>query len=156
MWCLDGVSVRDLTLEDAEACDAIIASLPVWFGVEEGIRDCAEAVRHERGLVFDRDGSVIGFLTVVDLTPATSEITWMAVHADARGNGVGTALVEALVGRLAADGVSLLVVKTLSDREDPGPEYAATRAFYLARGFVPAAELDLFPDNPIQLMSRRI
>ena len=72
------------------------------------------------------------------------------------GNGVGTALVEALVGRLAADGVSLLVVKTLSDREDPGPEYAATRAFYLARGFVPAAELDLFPDNPIQLMSRRI
>jgi GNAT superfamily N-acetyltransferase len=152
----DGVSVRDLTLEAAEMCDAIIASLPDWFGMEEGIRDCAEAVRHERGLVFDRDGSVIGFLTVVDRTPATSEITWMAVHADARGRGVGTALMEALIGRLAADGVSLLVVKTLSDREDPGPEYAATRAFYLARGFVPAAELDLYPDNPMQLMSRRL
>lgn len=63
---------------------------------------------------------------------------------------------ETLVGRLAADGLSLLVVQTLSDREDPGPEHAATRAFYLPRGFLPAAELDLYPDNPIQLMSRRL
>ena len=49
------------------------------------------------------------------------------------------------------------MVKTLSDRTDPGPEYAATRAFYLAKGFTPAAELDLFgPENPIQLMALRI
>ena len=43
------------------------------------------------------------------------------------------------------DDARLLAVKTLSDREgDPGPEYGATRAFYLARGFRPAAELDLW------------
>jgi GNAT superfamily N-acetyltransferase len=151
------VTVRDLQLADAEACDAIIASLPDWFGVEEGIRDCAEAVRRERGLVVEGDGSVIGFLTVVERTPAMSEITWLAVRADERGHGVGTQLVEMLVAHLRSRGVRLLVVQTLSDREDPGPEYAQTRAFYLARGFVPAAELDLGgPDNPIQLMARHL
>ena len=150
------MTVRDLAFEDAAACDAIVASLPEWFGMEEGIRDCAAAVRSQRGLVFERDGSLLGFLTVVDRTEATSEITWLAVHARSRGRGVGTRLVEALVADLRSRGVSLLVVQTLSDREDPGPEYAATRAFYLARRFVPAAELDLYPDNPIQLMSRRL
>jgi hypothetical protein len=56
--------------------------------------------------------------------------------------------------RSATDrGVCLLVVKTLSDREDPGSEYAATRAFYLARGFIPVQELDVWgPENPAQLL----
>lgn len=40
---------------------------------------------------------------------------------------------------------------------DPGPEYAATRAFYLARGFRPMAELDIWgPENPCQLLGRRL
>jgi N-acetylglutamate synthase-like GNAT family acetyltransferase len=150
------MTVRDLRLEDAEACDTIIASLPDWFGLEEGIRDCAQAVRRERGLVIERDGSVAGFLTVVERTPAMSEITWLAVRADLRGRGLGTRLVEALVADLRSLGARLLLVQTLSDREDPGPEYAQTRAFYLARGFVPAAELEGSPDNPIQLMSRNL
>ena len=65
--------------------------------------------------------------------------------------------IERLLADLSETGVHLLLVKTLSDREDPGPEYAATRAFYVARGFSPAAELDLFgPENPIQLMSRPV
>jgi GNAT superfamily N-acetyltransferase len=149
--------VRDLSLDDAEACDAIIASLPEWFGLDEGIRDCAMAVRRERGLVIELHGSVVGFLTVVERTRAMSEITWLAVRADLRGRGLGTHLVETLVARLRSVGARLLVVQTLSDREDPGPEYAQTRAFYFARGFVPAAELDLGdPDNPIQLMARRL
>ena len=150
--------VRSLEPADAPACDAIIASLPDWFGLDEGIRECAAAVRSEPGLVFERDGAVVGFLTVVRPTPVAAEISWLAVHADDRGHGAGTALVTTLIDDLAAEGtVRLLLVKTLSDREDPGPEYAATRAFYLARGFRPAAELDLFgPENPIQLMALRL
>ena len=80
----------------------------------------------------------------------------MAVQADRRGCGIGTGLVERLASDLAPSG-RLLVVKTLSDREDPGPEYAATRAFYLARGFRPMAELDIWgPENPCQLLGRRL
>jgi ribosomal protein S18 acetylase RimI-like enzyme len=149
------VEVRELRVADAPACDAIMASLPEWFGLEDGIRMCAEAVRSQPGLVCVRDGATIGFLTVERPSDRTAEISWLAVHRDERGRGAGTMLVERLVEDLRREGgVRLLLVKTLSDREDPGPEYAATRAFYLARGFRPAAELDLFgPENPIQLMS---
>jgi len=78
------------------------------------------------------------------------------VQADERSRGVGTALIERLVEDLSHEPVRLLVVETLSDREDPGPEYAATRAFYLARGFSPAAELQGYPDNPIQMLAKPI
>jgi N-acetylglutamate synthase-like GNAT family acetyltransferase len=149
--------IRSLSVADAPACDAIIESLPDWFGMQEGIDECARAVRSQAGLVCERNGRVIGFLTVIRPTPTTGNITWLAVHASERGTGAGTALVSRLIDDLAADGVHLLVVETLSDREDPGAEYAATRAFYLARGFTPAAELELHgPENPIQLMSMRL
>jgi hypothetical protein len=62
-------------------------------------------------------------------------------------------LLHELERRLSADGVRMIIVKTLSAREDPGPEYAATRAFYLARGFVPVIELDIWgPRNPAQVL----
>jgi len=150
--------VRPLALDDAPACDAIIASLPEWFGMQQGIDDCARAVRSEPGLVCERGGQVVGFLTIGRPSPAVAKITWLAVHADERNRGAGTALIERLVEDVDDD-VRLVAVETLSDRTDPGPEYAATRAFYLARGFRPAAELDLYPDdpeNPIQLMTRRV
>jgi ribosomal protein S18 acetylase RimI-like enzyme len=150
--------VRPLALDDAPACDAIVASLPEWFGMQEGIDDCARAVRSEPGLVCERGGEVIGFLTIGRPTPAVAKITSLAVHADERHRGAGTALIERLVEDLDDD-VRLVAVETLSDRTDPGAEYAATRAFYLARGFRPAAELDLYPEdpeNPIQLMTRRV
>ena len=152
------MEVRDLRPQDAPTCDAIIASLPDWFGLDEGIRECAHAVRTQPGLVGERGGRVRGFLTIERPSDRAAEISWLAVHRDARGRGIGTALVERLVSDLRAEeGVHLLVVKTLSDRTDPGPEYAATRAFYLAKGFTPAAELDLFgPENPIQLMALRV
>ncbi len=148
------IRVRPLAIDDAPACDAIIASLPDWFGLQEGIDECAHAVRTQAGLVCESNDGVVGFLTVVRPTPAVAQISWLAVHADERNRGAGTALIERLTADLAGN-ARLLVVETLSDREDPGPEYAATRAFYLAKGFRPAAELDhLDPENPIQLMSR--
>jgi GNAT superfamily N-acetyltransferase len=138
---------------DAAVCDAILASLPDWFGMEEGIRECAEAVRIQPGLVAEVDGTVVGFLTLTRPYPRTPEISWLAVHARDRRRGIGRALVGALTDQLRADGDRLLLVNTLSYRKDSGPEYAETRAFYLALGFVPVVELDLYPDNPIQLLA---
>jgi GNAT superfamily N-acetyltransferase len=146
--------IRALAPNDAPGCDAIIASLPAWFGVQEGIDECARAVRSQPGLVAETDGWVVGFLTTVDAEPNVREITWMAVDADQRHTGIGRALLAALRESAKADGVTRLDVKTLSDREDPGPEYAQTRAFYVAMGFVPVAELDIWgPENPAQLLS---
>ena len=147
--------VRALDPADAPTCDAIVASLPDWFGNADGLRECAALVRETSGIVCERGGRVVGFLTHARRYPPTAEITWMAVHADHRGAGVGTALVGAIERELAADGVRLLLVKTLSDREEPGPEYAATRAFYLARGFAPVVELDIWgPENPAQVLAK--
>ena len=138
---------------DAVACDAIVASLPEWFGMDEGIRECAAAVRTQPGLVAEVDGMVTGFLTLARPYPGTPEISWLAVHARGRRRGIGRALVVAASDQLRAQGDRLVLVKTLSDRTEPGPEYAETRAFYVAMGFVPVAELDLYPENPIQLLA---
>ena len=148
--------IRPLGTSDGTACDAIVASLPDWFGLEEGIRECAEAVRTQPGLVAEVDGEVSGFLTIARPYPQTPEISWLAVHARDRRRGIGRALIAALSDQLRTHGDRLVLVKTLSDRTDPGPEYAETRAFYLAMGFVPVAELDLDPpdpENPIQLLA---
>lgn len=147
------VEVRELGPADAAACDAIIAGLPDWFGLEQGIRDCSAAVRSERGLVAADAGEVTGFLTWVG-QGMSAEITWMAVRAERRGNGIGRALIDALATRLRAQGVRELAVKTLSSRH-PDPGYAQTRAFYLAMGFIAVRELDVWgPDNPAVLLTR--
>ena len=133
-----------------------VPELAAWFGDEAGIRDCAAAVRVQRGFVAEEDGAVVGFCTVELRDPGSAEITWMAVRADRRNLGVGTALVEARVERLAAEGVRRLLVKTLSER-DPYPPYGETRRFYSRRGFVRVAELDVWgPDNPAVLLARSL
>jgi ribosomal protein S18 acetylase RimI-like enzyme len=150
------MEIRPLARGDAEQCDAIVAGLPEWFGNEQGIRDCAEAVRSQGGLGAVDDGELVGFLTWELRDPGVAEITWMAVRADTRRSGIGRALLGALVERLTADGIARLDVKTLSER-DPYPPYAETRAFYRANGFADVAELDIWgPENPALLLSRSI
>ena len=78
--------VRPLAPDDASACDAIIAGLPDFFGLESGIQACADAVRSEPGYVAsDDDGTIIGFLTVERPFPGCAEISWMAVDAARSG-----------------------------------------------------------------------
>jgi GNAT superfamily N-acetyltransferase len=149
--------IRPLAPADASVCDAIVASLPAWFGNAEGIREAAALVRTAPGYVAEVDAQVRAFLTHARRSPAIEEITWVAVDAAHRRTGLGAALLHALETTVVAGGVRLVVVKTLSDRVDPGPEYSATRAFYLALGFEPAAELDIWgPENPAQLLAKRI
>jgi GNAT superfamily N-acetyltransferase len=145
--------IRPLGPRDGAACDGIVASLPDWFGLEEGVRECAEAVRTQPGLVAEVHGEVRGFLTIARPYPRTPEISWLAVHARNRRRGLGRAMIEALSDELRTRGDRLVVVRTLSDRTDPGPEYAQTRAFYLAMGFIPVAEVRSDPENPLQLLA---
>jgi len=144
--------IRALVPDDAVRCDEIIRSLPDWFGNDEGIAECAAAVRAQPGLVDVADGEVTGFLTWKHHHPGSAEITWLAVHADHRGRGVGTALVDQLVTSL--EPARFLLVKTLSVAADYEP-YESTRAFYRARGFVELMELDVWgPENPATLFVR--
>jgi ribosomal protein S18 acetylase RimI-like enzyme len=134
--------IRDLAPGDADACDAIVLSLPYHFGQEQGRADCARAVRSEPGLVAD-DGTVVGFCTFARHFDGSAEITWLAVHADRRGGGVGTKLVDELARRMHGEGRRLLVALTVSASDGPDEienGYDATRAFYRSAGFVEARD----------------
>ena len=135
--------IRDLAPGDADACDAIILSLPYHFGQEQGRADCAVAVRSEPGLVAEQEDAVVGFCTFARRFDGSAEITWLAVHADRRGRGVGTRLVEDLAHRMHAEGRRLLIALTVSSSDGPDDiedGYDATRAFYRSAGFVEARD----------------
>lgn len=97
-------------------------------------------------------GRVVGVALVDRHFPETVEIHLIAVAANHHGGGVGTALVSAIETDAVADGARLLEVKTVGPSyEDQG--YAATRAFYAARGFLSLEELaDLDWDGPTLVM----
>lgn len=141
---MSALEVRALAPGDAEACDAIVAGLPYHFGIEEGRRACAAAVRRAAGLVAVEDGDVVGFLTFEERFDEAAEITWMAVRADRRRHGIGHALIDRLSERLTAEGRRILLVLTVSP-SDPGDEpedgYQSTRAFYRSTGFVLGRDL---------------
>jgi GNAT superfamily N-acetyltransferase len=144
------LEVRPLTVEDAPTCDQIILTLPRHFGYESGRQACVQAVRTSGGWVAVSDGRIVGFLTVQPHGTTTVEITWMAVQADLRGQGIGRRLIERLRQETQAQGYRLLLVATLApsyegDTEGPAEEgYAATRAFYHKVGFLDVCEVPLY------------
>ncbi|MBE3560008.1 MAG: GNAT family N-acetyltransferase [Ktedonobacteraceae bacterium] len=144
------IEVRPLTIADAPTCDQIILTLPRHFGYESGRQACAQAVRISEGWVAVSDGRVVGFLTVQPHNATTVEITWMAVHADLRGQGIGRRLIEHLRQEMQAQGYRLLLVATLApsyERDTEGSVedgYAATRAFYHKVGFLDICEVPLY------------
>ena len=151
------VVVRSLAATDAEACDAIVASLPYHFADEQGRHDCAAAVRSQRGLVATDSSDVVGFLTWEPRFDDCAEVTWMAVHADRRRVGVGSMLLDRLAADTSAAGRHFLILLTVSPSDGPDeiPDgYQATRAFYEANGFVLARDLAGYweSDTPVLMV----
>jgi N-acetylglutamate synthase-like GNAT family acetyltransferase len=153
------VTVRVLQVGDASACDAILLTLPDFFGHEGGRLACSEAVRTRDGLVAEESGGVVGFLTWEQRTESTIEITWMAVRRDRRHEGIGTRIVEALLVEARRRGSALVLAMTsagpkhdnLAGVEDT---YAPTRRFWAARGFLPLIELDIWDVDRALLLVR--
>jgi N-acetylglutamate synthase-like GNAT family acetyltransferase len=147
-------TIRLLDPADAPTCDAIILSLPEYFGHEGGRADCAAAVRSQDGWVAEIDGGVIGFATWQQRTADAAEVTWMAVHRDHRHSGAGTAIIERLVADLSARGFRLAFAMTSAAHKQPQPgsdPYDDTRRFWVRRGFLPLTELDIW-DTDIALV----
>jgi ribosomal protein S18 acetylase RimI-like enzyme len=79
----------------------------------------------------EQDGGLAGWICwgPTPCTLGTYDLYWMAVDPALQGNGLGTALLVEMERRLA--GSARLIVVETAGRED----YAATRAFYQARGY---------------------
>ena len=139
-------SVRSATAQDAVTCAAIVAGLDDYFtdDVPDKVRS---DLRDHGGWVIDDAGDVVGFAVVERRGLRAAEILWAAVAADRRGAGLGSGLVNHVLDELGADGVQIVEVKTLDPSAGYAP-YDATRAFWLARGFVQLDTIDPLPDWP--------
>ena len=100
------------------------------------------------------DGRLVGWICwgPTPCTVGTWDLYWMAVDPTMQGGGIGTALIDAMEHRLAGRG-RLVMVET-SGRSD----YAATRGFYLSRGYQVAAVIpDFYAQGDDQvILSKRI
>ncbi|USQ77216.1 GNAT family N-acetyltransferase [Ornithinimicrobium cryptoxanthini] len=145
--------VRD---HDPEATRRILAALPDWFGIPEANEHYVQAAAEKDSYLARVGDATVGVALVDRHFPETAEIHLIAVAPGHHGSGVGSALVEALEADVRRDGARLLEVKTVgSSFEDEG--YAATRAFYQARGFLPLEEVSALDwDGPTLIMVKAL
>lgn len=137
------MKIRAATADDAEACVAVLASLPDFF--TESTHDEVRAdMTHQLAVLAEEASEVIGFALVRRRYEASAEITFAAVLPAWRGQGVGTAVLSRTLELLADDGVAVVEVKTLDVSAGYEP-YVATRAFWERRGFVQIDCIDPLP-----------
>lgn len=143
------LTVRRLAAGDRAAVRCIVCALPDYFTSDVPDRVERDAADHDGWVLADSAGvadpaAVAGFAVVARRSPGGAEILWMAVDPARRGHGLGTLLLQGMLGELAADGVSVVEVKTLDRSADYQP-YEGTRAFWERRGFVYVDTIDPLP-----------
>ena len=143
------LSIRPLRRADLEGCLKVIASLPRFFAVDDGVERCAQALGSQGGLVAaGPGGDIVGFVTWKRHGENAAEITWMAVHSALRHRGVGTSVLKRLEPLLAAQGYQHLSLMTSASSHT----FEATRVFWKARGYAPILELDGLWDTDTALV----
>lgn len=118
----------------------ILGMLPEWFGIpsarEAYIRHASTAPM----LAAKLDDQTIGYVSLAEHFGNNCEVHSMGVDPRWHRNGAGRVLIDACARRARARGFRYLSVKTLSE-DYPDLNYAKTRRFYQAMGFVPFEEL---------------
>jgi D-alanine-D-alanine ligase len=86
------------------------------------------------------EGRLVGWICwgPTPCTLGTYDLYWMAVEPGLQGSGIGSALLGEMERRLT--GLARLIIIETTGR----PDYAATRAFYQARGYRAAATIPDF------------
>jgi GNAT superfamily N-acetyltransferase len=136
-------------------CEAILATLPDWFGVASA--NAAYARDVERMAMFAAfDGEEpIGFLALHQHSPEVFENHVLGVRPQCHRRGIGRALMTRAEAYARGRGARLVTVKTLAPSH-PDPGYALTRAFYRAMGFFPVEEFPTLwnPENPCLFLAK--
>lgn len=142
---------RDAQLPDDVA--RLLATVPEWFGIPEANAEYIDAARtKETWSVRDASGEVVGVTLLDRHNPISAEVHLTVVDRAHHGEGIGTAMIRAVVDAARADGVRLLQVKTLG-ASHPDAGYARTRHFYERCGFLPLEETDLWGEaSPCLIM----
>lgn len=139
---------RELFPTDREAIASLLAATGFFNPEEMAValelvdeRLAQGPASHYRFVVAEEAGKVVGYACwgPIPGTRLSADLYWIAVHPHAQEQGVGRALLLAAEAWMAEQGRFRVYVET-STR----PQYAPTRAFYLACGYQLAAELPDF------------
>ena len=122
-------------------CEAVLRSLPRWFGIEESLLMYARDTARMPTFALAEQDTVVAFLSLAEHFAESWEVHCMAVHASTRNCGHGTRLLVHAEHWLRQRGVKFLQVKTVAQTSS-SKAYAETREFYSAKGFTP---LEVFP-----------
>jgi len=150
------LNIRPLQSGEADVCEQILRSLPDWFGIEEAIVQYRRDLDRMETLVAEIGGRVAGFLAIHQHNPYSAEIHVVAVRSGFHGRGIGRALVAQAENLLRDRSIEFLQVKTLGPSR-PSAHYDRTRGFYVAMGFRPLEENNLWGDrNPCLIMVKHL
>lgn len=140
-----------------EEAQRLLELLPEWFGQPESNREYVEdACRMSTLVALSNAGDTVGILLYRSHFARSAEIHLMAVHPTWHRRGVGQGLVTAAESVLRKDAVEMVSVKTLGP-SFPDVHYDATRAFYVACGFVPIEEMHLRDwDTPALILAKSL
>jgi ribosomal protein S18 acetylase RimI-like enzyme len=152
-----GFAIQGPLLNQSSGCTPILRLLPDWFGIEDAILKYEQEIKVLPTFLVRSENRVVGFLSLKQHNPYSSEIYVMAIHPDMHRCGIGRALVEAAEAHTRRLGVEYMQVKTLGPSR-PDESFAYTRLFYEAVGFRPLEEFPKFWDehNPCLLMVKRL
>jgi len=138
------------------ACAELLSELPEWFGLPESNAAYARTAEEGPAWLAMHGGTPVGVMLLKRHAEAL-EIWLMAVRRGLRGQGVGTVLMATAEAETLRLGMPFLTVKTLGPSM-PDENYAATRAFYRARGFAALEEFTEIwgPENPALMMAKTV
>lgn len=146
------LELRPLRHGDEAACVEILRALPQWFGLEQPILDYGRDLESLDGAVALEDQTYVGFVGLKRYGTASVEINVIGVRPEHRRSGIGRRLLRYAEEHLVGPRIRLLHMKTLAPSH-PDPNYAETRAFWEAMGFIPMdAHLLWGDENPCLVM----
>jgi SAM-dependent methyltransferase len=142
-------SVSEAELSDVESWIEIVREVEPLFGPMPDFHDTlARNIARGTALCVRDDTVVLGGMLLRALPDA--QIAWLAVRADARGGGVGRALVAEALRRYTD--ASEVAVDTFGE---DNPQGRAARRLYEAFGFVASEHLERGPEGGTRQRFRR-
>src|SRR6476660_9370902 len=101
-------------IERQNECEAILRSLPEWFGIEESMMNYVRDSARMPTFAVEDSAGMQGFITLREHFADAWEIHCIAVQADARNKGLGSLLLANAERWLADRRVRFLQVKTIA------------------------------------------
>lgn len=136
------MDIRGPAPGDPAVVERLLRALPEWFGIESAIQDYVVGAPLLDAWTAWHGDDVVGMLLAKRHGPQSAEVILMGILPEVQRKGIGSHLLAAAEEHLRRGGVCYLQVKTLSPARE-NEEYARTRAFYAAQGFVVLEEFPL-------------